>query len=64
MTIVRTLASSLIPPTLHELFESNYEGGTGGAASVPVARCVPGGGGRNMGRYVTIRDMSDMPTEK
>lgn len=63
-TIVRKLASSLILQ-LFTLCISTYEGGTGAAASVPVAaRCVPGGGGRNMGRYVTIRDMSDMPTEK
>lgn len=55
------------PPTLHIAYIhlSTYEGGTGAAASVPVAaRWVPGGGGRNMGRYVTISDMSDMPTEK
>lgn len=43
----------------------DYAGGIGGAASVPVGVFwEPGGGGRNMGRYVTASDMSDMPTEK
>lgn len=42
-----------------------YDGGAGAGASVPVAILwPPGGGGRNMGRYVTTSDMSAMPTEK
>lgn len=42
-----------------------YDRGTGGAASVPVGKpWLPGGGGRNIGRYVTTSDISAMPTEK
>lgn len=32
--------------------------GTGAGASVRLPPCKPGGGGRNMGRYVTARDIT------
>lgn len=32
--------------------------GTGAGASVRLPPCRPGGGGRNMGRYVTARDIT------
>lgn len=46
---------------LHPSLSFSYHAtgtGAGAGASVALPACGPGGGGRKMGRYVTIRDMT------